>query len=244
MRILITNDDAAYASALPDLIRWCRKLGEVTCVVPRYEQSGKSHGIELHKPYEVTQLELAPDITVWAVDSTPADCVRFALLGLKQEFDLCISGINKGFNIGTDMIYSGTVGAACEAVGLGLKAIALSTSPGYYDHAHEQLDRVFDFVFSNKLLDQWNLYNINIPPQPQSIRITRQGSAYYSDDYKELESGLYMPMGKCVHQDNGSDELDTNMTIRGHITVTPITIDKTNLQVYRALQAQSLEERK
>ena len=69
MRILITNDDGVSASQLPALIRWCRKLGEVTTVVPKFEQSGKSHGIELHKPYEAVQKELAPDITVWTVFS-------------------------------------------------------------------------------------------------------------------------------------------------------------------------------
>ena len=84
MRILITNDDGVNASGLLPLIKWAQKLGEVTTVVPKFEQSGKSHGIELHKPYEAVQRELEPGITVWTVDSTPADCVRFALLGLKQ----------------------------------------------------------------------------------------------------------------------------------------------------------------
>ena len=94
MRILITNDDSVSASQLLPLIQWCSKHGDVTTVVPKFEQSGKSHGIELHKPFAVEEVELAPGIRVWTVDSTPADCVRFALLGLKQEFDLVISGIN------------------------------------------------------------------------------------------------------------------------------------------------------
>ena len=131
MRILITNDDGIHAAQLLPLIRWCRKIGDVTTVVPKVEQSGKSHGIEIHKPFEARQVEPEPGVTVWAVDSTPADCVRFAVLGLKLEFDLVISGINRGLNIGADMMYSGTVGAACEAVNLGLKAIALSTPPQY-----------------------------------------------------------------------------------------------------------------
>ena len=111
MRILLTNDDSVSASGLLPLIRWCQTLGEVTVAVPKFEQSGKSHGIELHEPYEAVEVELEPGLKVWTVDSTPADCVRFAVLGLRKEFDLCISGINRGFNIGTDLIYSGTVGA-------------------------------------------------------------------------------------------------------------------------------------
>ena len=96
MRILITNDDGMHAAQLIPLIRWCQKLGEITTVVPKVEQSGKSHGIELRHAFEAKQVALAPDITIWAVDSTPADCVRFAVMGLKKGFDLVISGINRG----------------------------------------------------------------------------------------------------------------------------------------------------
>jgi len=238
MRILITNDDGVGASLLPDLIRWCRKLGDVTAVVPKFEQSGKSHGIELHKPYEAVQIELEPGMPVWTVDSTPADCVRFAVLGLKQEFDLCISGINRGFNIGTDIVYSGTVGAACEAVALGIQAIAISTPPKYYDHATEHLDQVFDYIFSRKLLSFCDIYNVNIPPAPKGIRITRQGAPYYSDDYVSVGDNMYQAAGKCVYEDNGDPTLDTNTVLHGDISISPITIDKTNLEVFRMLYRQ------
>ncbi len=103
MRILVTNDDSVSASGLLPLVRFCQTLGEVMVVVPKFEQSGKSHGIELHKSFECKQVKLAEDVTVWTVDSTPADCVRFAILGLKEKFDLVISGINRGFNIGSDL---------------------------------------------------------------------------------------------------------------------------------------------
>ena len=237
MRILITNDDGVAAAQLPALIRWCQKLGDVTTVVPKYEQSGKSHGIELHKPYEAVQRELEPGLTVWTVDSTPADCVRFAVLGLKQEFDLCISGINRGFNIGTDIVYSGTVGAAGEAVALGIKAVALSTSPGYYDRAVSHLDRVFDFLFQNDLFEHCDFYNVNIPPQPGQIHITHQGGPYYSDDYLPLGNDLYQASGRCVYEDNGDETLDTNTVMHGHISIMPVTTDKTDTAVYRKIAA-------
>lgn len=236
MRILITNDDGMHASQLPSLIKWCRKLGEVTTVVPKVEQSGKSHGIEIHKPFEAKQVELEPGITVWAVDSTPADCVRFAVLGLKLEFDLVISGINRGLNIGTDMMYSGTVGAACEAVNLGLKSIALSTPPKYYDKAAAHLDRIFDFVQQHDLLCLNNIYNINIPADPkEQIRVTHQGGPYYSDEFPHIGSDLYRPTGYSIWQDRSDDTLDTDATLHGYITVTPLTVDKTNWEVYRKL---------
>ena len=120
MRILVTNDDSISAKQLLPLVRWCQKLGDVTVIVPKYEQSGKSQGIELHKPFEVKQVDLAPDIKAYTVDSTPADCIRFAVFGLKQTYDLVISGINRGFNMGGDIMYSGTAGAVFEAVSPGV----------------------------------------------------------------------------------------------------------------------------
>jgi 5'-nucleotidase len=111
MRILIANDDGMHASQLVPLIQWARKLGDVTVAVPKYEQSAKSHSIEIHKSFEAKEVELEPGVTVWAVDSSPADCVRFAVIGLGLQFDLVISGINRGLNIGSDIMYSGTVAA-------------------------------------------------------------------------------------------------------------------------------------
>jgi len=235
MRILITNDDGMNAEQLVPLIKWCRKLGDVTTFVPKFEQSGKSHGFEIHKPFEVKQVELEPGVTVWTVDSTPADCVRMAILGMGLEFDLVISGINRGLNIGADMMYSGTVGAACEAVNLGMKAIALSTPPKYYDRAVAHLDRVFDYMDSHHLLDLNPIYNINIPENPGEIRITHQGGPYYSDRFPHIGDNLYRPTGYPIWADRGDDTLDTDATLHGYISITPLTIDKTNWEVYRKL---------
>ena len=235
MRILIVNDDGMHAEQLVPLIKWCCKLGQVTTVVPKFEQSGKSHSIELHKAFEAREVELEPGITIWAVDSSPADCVRFAVLGLKKEFDLVISGVNRGLNIGRDMMYSGTIGAACEAVNLGLKAVALSTQPGYYSHATDHLDQVWDYFRAHRLLEVHSLYNVNIPANPGEIRITHQGGPYYSDDFPAIGNDLYRPTGKAVWVDRGDFTLDTDATLNGCITVTPVTVDRTDWSVYNQL---------
>ncbi len=238
MRILIVNDDGIGAAQLPNLIKWCKKLGDVTTVVPKFEQSGKSHGIEIHKPFEAKQVELEPGITVWAVDSTPADCVRFAVLGLKLEFDLVISGVNRGLNIGVDMMYSGTVGAACEAVNLGLQAVALSTPPKYYDHATDHLDAVLDFFRRHDLMAKNDIYNVNIPADPrEEILFTRQGGPYYSDDFEPIGGDLYRPIGKPIWEDCMDFTLDTDATLHGYITVTPLTTNKTNMALYHQLRS-------
>lgn len=236
MRILITNDDGVEAAQLVNLIKWCRRLGDVTVFVPKFEQSGKSHGFEIKKPFEVKQVGLEDGVTVWTVDSTPADCVRIAVLAMKMEFDLVISGINRGLNVGADMMYSGTVAAASEAVNLGMKAIALSTPPKNYDRATAELDRIFDFLQQHNLLEKNPVYNINIPENPIGIRITRQGGPYYSDKFPAIGNDLYKPTGYSVWKDRDDDTLDTDATFHGYITVTPLTIDKTNHTVFDALK--------
>jgi 5'-nucleotidase len=237
MRILIVNDDGMQAAQLPNLVRWARKFGDVTVFVPKFEQSGKSHSFEIRRDIEVKQVPIAEDVTVWSVDSTPADCVRIAVLAMKLKFDLCISGVNRGFNMGADIMYSGTCAAAYEAVNLGIPAIALSTSFENYPNATEELDRVWEFIHSRKLLSVNNLYNVNIPPQPRGFRITRQGGPFYSDDFPHVGNHMYRPTGKPIWQDSQDDTLDTDATLHGYITITPLQLDRTNKAVYEQLQA-------
>ena len=236
MRILIVNDDGKDAAQLPNLIRWAGQLGEVTAVVPKFEQSAKSHGLNTQQDFEAKQVKLAEDITVWAVDATPAHCVQFAVLGMNMEFDLCISGVNLGYNMGRDIMYSGTVAAASEAVNLGIPAIALSTSYTVYDRATEELDRVFDFIRENRLMEVNNFYNVNIPPQPKGIRITAQGGPYFSEEFLPVGENLYRPKGKSVWVDSGDDTLDLDATKHGYITITPLQLDRTNRAVFEKLK--------
>lgn len=235
MRILITNDDSVNAEQLIPLVRWCQQLGEVTVVVPRFEQSGKSHGIEFHAPFKVEQTQLTSDISAYVVDSTPADCVRFAVLGMEMTFDLVISGINRGFNIGADMLYSGTVSAAREAALLGIPGIAFSTSPENYGEATVHLSMVWEYMQVHKLWDIHTLYNVNIPPSPKGIRITRQGGPYFSDSFDDLGDDLYLAHGKCVFAPRGDTTLDTETTLSGFISIMPLTVDMTDQDVYTKL---------
>ena len=237
MRILITNDDGIQASQLLPLVRWAQRLGEVMVVAPKYEQSAKSHGIEIHKPFEVKQVDLTPDVTAYAVDSTPADCVRYAILGLGLEFDLVISGINRGLNIGSDILYSGTVAAVFEAARLGVRAVAFSTEPCCYETAIEHMDLAWDYLVRHDLLAVHGWYNINIPSEIKGIRITRQGGPYYSDDFVPVRGDLYQPHGKSIHVDSGNPELDTDSALNGYLSIMPLTIDRTDLNVFKALSA-------
>lgn len=234
MRILITNDDSISSPVLLPLAKWAQKLGQVTVVAPKVEQSGKSHGIELHKAFEVKKVDF-DGIEAYTVDSTPADCVRFAVLGMHRKFDLVLSGINRGLNIGFDVIYSGTAGAIFEAAALGIPAIALSTDPKSFQPALSQLDTVLDFFVKHDLMGKCDLYNVNFPLEPKGIRITRQGGPFYSDDFEDIGDNMFLPKGKCVYENRNDFTLDTDAALHGYISVCPMTLERTRLDVFREL---------
>jgi len=235
MRILITNDDGIYAAQLVPLVKWAQKYGQVTVVAPKVEQSGKSHGIEIHKSFSLEQVKLVDGVEAYALDSTPADCVRYAILGMKRQFDLVISGINRGLNIGADIMYSGTVGAVCEAANLGVKAIAFSTSPAYYGEAVSQLDKIYNFIVSNGLFDHCDLYNVNIPGDTDIIRITHQGGPYYSDNFT-LDNGMVTPHGIDVFEACTDDTVDTDCVLRcGNISIMPLALERTDRAAFQKI---------
>ena len=234
MKILITNDDGVQAKQLLPLIRWCQKLGEVTVIVPKQEQSGKSQSIDLHNAFEVKKIYLE-DVPVYTVDSSPADCIRIGVLGMKQQFDLVISGVNRGFNMGRDIMYSGTVGAVFEAVSLGMKAVAVSTGPEFYDQAIEPLDQVLAYFREHKLLEKCDLYNVNVIPNAKGVRITQMGGHFYSDDFVPIGNDLYKPCGKCVYENQNDLSLDTDCVMNGYISVMPLTIDRKDPVIYQSL---------
>lgn len=237
MRILIVNDDSISSPVLKPLALWAKRLGEVTVVVPKFEQSGKSHGIELHKAFEVKPVELADGIEAYTVDSTPADCVRYAVMGMHRTFDLVISGINKGYNVGLDILYSGTVGAIFEAAVLGIPAIALSTGPETFEPALAQLDRVYDFFVEHRLMERSSLYNVNFPLEFKGIRITRQGGPLYSDDFPDIGNNMVRPTGVYVYKNQDDMTLDTDASLHGYVSITPMALTRTDLALFKELES-------
>ncbi len=234
MRICITNDDGIHGEGLQRLVRWAAKHGEVTVYAPQVEQSAKSHAIEIHRPFTVHPDRVEGAVHAYAVDSTPADCIRFAILGAHEQFDLVISGINKGLNIGQDIMYSGTVSAAFEAGALHTRGLALSTEPGSFDEAIAHLDAVWAYITDNDLYGKGGIWNVNIPHNTTGqMRITRQGGPYYSDDFRAEGNDLYMPIGKDVYAPTTGSDFDTDCVLRDrHISLTPLTIDRTDLRAF------------
>ena len=235
MKILIVNDDSVSSPALLPLIRWAKRLGEVTAVVPMTEQSGMSQSLEFVKPVRLSKKALAPDVTVYTLDSTPADCVRYGVTGLKTTYDLIISGVNNGYNLGNDIAYSGTVGAILEGARLGIKGIALSADHDNYVDAVDELDKVFKFVTDNDLMSKGSLYNINIPHKIKGHKITRQGGEFYTDEFIDLGDGTVLQTGAPVIRDFNDPSVDIDAIKNSLVSITPITACKTDLTVFNAL---------
>ena len=128
MNILITNDDGINAQGIAVLARAAAEFGQVTLVAPARQCSAMSHRITLGRPLRLEQVDFpVPQVEAYSLDGTPADCVKAALDAILTERpDVVLSGINHGYNVGFDVAYSGTVGAAMEALMNGISAIALS----------------------------------------------------------------------------------------------------------------------
>ena len=236
MRILITNDDGIGSPVLPALAVWASRLGEVTVIAPKVEQSGMSHAIDFTRPIEIKRVDIGEGLRAFSMDSTPADCVRYAVMGMKEHFDLVISGINRGLNLGADIVYSGTIGAIFEASRLGIKGVAMSTDPRTFDAAMARIGDVWDFFEQEKLLELGNIYNVNIPLDDKGIRVTRQGGIYFTDDFKYLGNDMYEQIGAMADPKSDDERFDNVAVIHGYISITPLTSEKTNLEVYKRFE--------
>jgi 5'-nucleotidase len=235
MRILITNDDGVNSPVLPALARFARRFGEVTVIAPKVEQSGMSHAIDFIHPIEIKKVMIAPDVEAYSMDSTPADCVRFGVLGLKERFDLVLSGINRGYNLGSDIVYSGTVAAIFEAARLGVKGIALSAEPAHFEAAAEKLPEVFEYIEKQGLLDRGSWYNINIPSEIKDIKVTRQGGIFFTDRFINTEGNIFVQEGEQAQTVAHDTTLDIDAVISGFVSITPLLATRTDDELFKKL---------
>ncbi len=204
MNILVSNDDGVFALGIKALANGLAQAGhQVTVVCPDRERSATGHGLTLHEPLRVEQAEgvFAPEVTAWACSGTPSDCVKLALDAvLPEKPDFLVSGINHGANLGTDVLYSGTVSAAMEGVLEGVSAIAISLLSGY-PNFQPAADFAVQLVteLEKQPLSLPVLLNVNIPPveaiQIQPPVITRQGVRRYFDQFEKRVD----PRGKIYY---------------------------------------------
>lgn len=194
MRLLISNDDGIYALGIRALANTLAQAGhDVTVVCPDRERSATGHGLTLHQPIraEVVESVFIEGVRAWACDGTPSDCVKLALWALLESPpDLVLSGINQGANVGTEVLYSGTVSAAMEGVIEGIPSVAFSLA----SYTSREFQPAAEFAkklvnqLAEKPLPELMLLNINIPPvtaaEMAGVVFTRQGVRRYVDVFE------------------------------------------------------------
>lgn len=195
MNLLLSNDDGIFSLGIRTLANTLAAAGhQVTIVCPDREQSATGHGLTLHKPIRAEQIESVfhADIQAWACSGTPSDCVKLALGALlEQPPDMVLSGINHGSNLGTDVLYSGTVSAAMEGAIEGIPSVAFSlTSFSVQDfQPAANFAKTLVHHLAQNPLPQPMLLNVNVPAVPQEaiagITITRQGLRRYIDQFEK-----------------------------------------------------------
>ncbi len=248
MRILITNDDGIHAGGLQALAAAMTELGEVYVVAPAVERSAVSHALTLFEPIWIEHLPARPGEALRAaLSGTPADCVKLAIRSLlPAPPDLILSGINRGANTGTNILYSGTVAAATEGALAGIPAIALSLASFDFQDYEAALwvarELVPEVVGGG--LPAGTLLNVNLPPLPRQeirgVRMTRQGRARFAERYVERRDPRHRTYFWIEGQRDGHPEppgSDETAVEEGYVAISPIEFDLTAWRAMAPLAA-------
>ena len=239
-RILISNDDGVRGPGLRPLMKELSKIGKVYVIVPKSQMSGTGHGITLSKFKKAEKIEK----DFYAIKGgTPADCVKYGLYSfLKGKIDLVVSGINTCPNLGQDVIYSGTVGAAREGALKGIPSLAVSAAEMYaqdYEHSAAATREIAEKILKKKKFFKGVCLNINIPRNYKGIKAVPLGLRAYDENVETITdkngnfyyklSGRFVSGGK----NKGSD---IDAVENGYISVTPLQIDQTHFGLVKNIK--------
>ncbi len=237
-RFLLTNDDGIYARGLLALHRELVQDAECLIVAPEVEQSAVGHAITISRPLMVRKARKNGDFLGYAVLGTPADCVKIGVDELAGgPVDLVVSGINRGANVGINVLYSGTVSAATEAAILGVPSMAISLDTRHPDADFSAAARfarkMAAFICENPLPNV--ALNVNVPALPEreirGIAVARQGRARLMESFDKRtdprDNTYYWLAGETELPSQEQGDTDAVALKRGMITVTPIHYDLT-----------------
>ncbi len=248
-RILVTNDDGIHAPGLKVLEEIARDISDdVWVIAPESEQSGSSHSLSLAMPLRLRNISEHR----FAVQGTPTDCVAMGLRYILRDrkVDLVLSGVNRGANISDDVTYSGTIAAAMEGTLLGVPSIALSQAVAPKSkqakwstarhHAPDLIRKLLKLGWPRDVL-----INVNFPDIPQEsikgVNVTRQGhqdiSDLFIDERVDSREIPYFWIGLRGAYGDPSADSDLIAIRNGYISVTPLHLDLTHGETYRAMQA-------
>lgn len=252
-RILVCNDDGIFSKGIRALVQALERIGHVDVVAPNAQQSAVGHALTVAVPLRAERYEHNGEFFGWAVNGTPADCVKLAARHLLPvQPDLLVSGINHGRNTAISLVYSGTVSGATEGTMLGIPSIAVSLDDFSLDADFDAAGEIACMIAEKTLqhgLPPGVLLNVNVPALPaqqiRGIKAGPQGESFWDDRYDERKD----PMGRpyyWLHGTyilNGSDS-DDHILNEGYASVTPIHYRLTDQQMLERLGSWGLESLK
>ncbi len=239
--ILLTNDDGIDSEGISILYNILKKdkRFSLKVIAPDKESSAVGHAITIFRPISVRKIYREGGFFGYAVDGTPADCIKIAVKSiLEKKPDLLISGINRGANLGENIIYSGTVSAATEGTAYGVASIAVSVDnliDPDYRYAADFTYRITGRIMENGGLPRGTLLNINVPNVPEKeikgVKITMQSDAKFKDNFiKRVD-----PRGRDYYWMDGEFignikdiNFDYDAIKSNYISITPIHYDMTD----------------
>ena len=247
MKILLTNDDGYDSPAIAALIEELHSIATLYLATPEQQQSGTGHSITVFDPIKFRPRQREHVEAAWSMYGTPVDCVKIALTALLPvKVDLVVSGINIGANLGNDVLYSGTVSAAAEAVVLGVPALAASLNTfdrnADFSYAAYITRKMVEWMQENRMSADM-LFNMNIPAiaadQICGVQMARLGKRNYNNTFEERRDprgNSYFWLGGRVIEVDAEPGTDIHSVKNGYITLTPIQLDLTNYVLMDALQ--------
>jgi len=237
--ILVSNDDGIDSPGIFALVKSLSQIGEVVVVAPDRQQSAVGHALTMALPLRITKFRRNGEMFGYAINGTPADCVKIALSAiLERKPDLVVSGINHGKNTSVNILYSGTVSAATEGMLVGIPSIAISLT-NYKLDADCSIAAEYAKEISLKLLDNNHnlkiLLNVNVPSIPKDeikgIKITRHSNSFWKDKYEKRTDPFgrdyYWFSGEFKVDDENPDS-DDAAVLSGYVSVTPLHFHFTN----------------
>ena len=247
MNILITNDDGIFADGIIELSKEISKIANVYVVAPDSQRSATGHSITIHSPIMVQEVKMGENIKAYSISGTPADCVKVGIEALFKDinFDLVLSGINNGPNLGTDVIYSGTVSAAIEGLVLNKPSMAVSFNEfniksEVYKEASKYVCNIIENIKDKLELLNDCILNVNIPnTKIKGYKITKLGERKYDNVMEERISPFgqkYFWIGGKLRELDQDEDSYINCVNNGYISITPFNIEMTNLRKFKILK--------
>ena len=245
MNILLTNDDGFLAPGINALKKILQKYGDVYVVAPHYWQSGKSVGISFFNNLAIHKI----DDRTWSVEGTPADCVIVATLVLDIKIDLIVSGVNNGYNLSYDAMYSGTCGACYQALMYSKKAIAFSVKKFFGEEMvqiNEDMENTLKYILDNNLASEKYFLNVNMQEpkyeKAKGIKFTRlypRPSKFYMEPHN-IPKHIFK-VQHCYEVDNSNIEYDIPATEQGYISITPLGLPTGDLEALEKLKEKDVD---